>query len=402
MAPRLATATARGRARRLFICALLLLLAVLGAGPLLAQDSDDAYSATVKVDTTADSATAARDLARIDGQRRALAAVIGRLSGGSEPATMPKLDDKAITDMVESFEVANERMSAVRYIADFTFHFRPSKVRRIVRVVDTANTESASKSGTESTAKPASEAGAKGTADTGSRSVVVLPVYKDATSLTLWDDPNDWRTAWGRIPARSGPSPLVLPLGDAGDVATIDADKAVSGDSEPIAAVARRNGGSEVVVAQATARHQDSKLAGLEVSLKRYRAGRLVDTRANSYDINAEESEADFLGRVAEAVAGEIESRSKPNVPPRSDQQASLSATVPIGSLGEWLQIRGRLASVTTIRKIDLLALSRQEAKIELKYVGSPDQLKSSLAEVNLELGGGDPLWRIQQSSAAN
>ena len=44
-----------------------------------------------------------------------------------------------------------------------------------------------------------------------------------------------------------------------------------------------------------------------------------------------------------------------------------------------------------SIRKIDLLSLSRQEARIEVKYVGSQDQLKSSLAAVDLDLGGGDP-----------
>jgi hypothetical protein len=66
------------------------------------------------------------------------------------------------------------------------------------------------------------------------------------------------------------------------------------------------------------------------------------------------------------------------------------------------VQVRGRLASVSAIRKIDLLSLSRQEARIEVKYLGTPDQLKSSLAEVNLDLGGGDPIWRIQPSGAAS
>ncbi len=136
--------------RLMSACALLLLGAVaMRAGPALAQESDEAYSATVKVDATADSAAAARDVARIDGQRRALAAVIEHLSGASEPAKPPKLDDKAITDMVVSFEVANEHMSAVRYVADYTFHFRPSKVRRLVRVVETPPADSGGKSPSE-------------------------------------------------------------------------------------------------------------------------------------------------------------------------------------------------------------------------------------------------------------
>jgi hypothetical protein len=394
--------------RLMTACALLLLGAVaMRAGPAPAQESDEAYSATVKVDATADSAAAAREMARIDGQRRALAAVIEHLSGASEPAKPPKLDDKTITDMVASFEVANEHMSAVRYVADYTFHFRPSKVRRLVRVAETPPTESGSKSSpdkspADSGGKSPAEGASKPSVEGGNRVVVVLPVYQDGSNLVLWDDPNPWRMAWSERPAGSGPGRLVLPLGDAGDLAAIDAEKAGSGKSEALTAITQRNRGSEAVVVVATARRQGEKLAGLDISVKRYRYGHLVDTQASSFEADAAESEAEFLKRAAESTAAEIESGAKRNAGARSDQPVSLAVTVPITSLGEWVQVRDRLASVSAIRKIDLLSLSRQEARIEVKYVGSQDQLKSSLAEVNLDLGGGDPIWRIQSSGAAS
>ena len=407
---RLVTAIAGERARRSFACVLLLvILAATCAEPALAQDSEDAYSATVKVDATADSAAAARDAARVDGQRRALAAVVGRLSGASEPAQLPKLDDKAITDMVQSFEVANERMSAVRYVADYTFHFRSAKVRRLVRVADTTPAEGTGKSAAEGTGestaegtgKSTAEGTGKTTAESGSKSIVVLPVFKNGASLTLWNDPNAWREAWAQRSAGSGPTHLLLPLGDAGDLAAIDADKAGSGDATGLAAIAKQNGGAEAIVALATARRQDGRLVGVEVSVKHYRAGRLVDAHGNSYDANPGEDEADILRRTADAVAADIESGVKKDTASSSDRQASLTISVPITSLGEWLQVRNRLASVAAIRKVDLLSLSRQEAKIAVKYIGDQDQLKSRLAEVDLELAGGDPVWRIQPSRLA-
>jgi hypothetical protein len=366
---------------------------VLRAGPAPAQDADEAYSATVKVDATADSAAAAREVARIDGQRRALTAVIDRLSGSSENSKPPKLDDKTITDMVVSFEVANERMSAVRYVADITFHFRPSKVRRFVRVADSAP---------ESGIKGTAEGGSKPSVESGNRAVVVLPIYKDGSNMVLWDDPNAWRIAWSQRPAGSGPGRLILPLGDAGDLAVIDAEKAGSGKSEALTAIAQQNRAAEAAVALATARRQGDRLAGLDIAVKRYRSGRLVDTQARTFDADSGESEADLLRRAADATAADIEAGAKRSVGSRSDQPTSLAATVPITSLGEWVQVRDRLASVGAIRKIDLLSLSRQEARIEVKYVGSQDQLKSSLAEVNLDLGGGDPIWRIQSAGAAS
>jgi hypothetical protein len=386
-------------------CALLLLGAVaMRAAPAPAQESDEAYSTTVKVDATAESAAAAREVARIDGQRRALAAVIERLSGASEPAAPPKLDDKTITDMVASFEVANEHMSAVRYVADYTFHFRPSKVRRLVRVAETPPAESTSKSAGDKSSgdKSSADSGGKSPAEGGNRAIVVLPVYRDGSNVVLWDDPNAWRVAWSQRPAGSGLGRLVLPLGDAGDLATIDAEKAGSGKPEALTAIAQRNSGSEAVVALATAQRQGDKLAGLDVTVKRYRYGHLVDTQSSSFEADPAESEADLLKRAAEATAAEIETGAKLNADAHSNQPASLAVTVPITTLGEWVQVRNRLASVSSIRKIDLLSLSRQEARIEVRYVGSQDQLKSSLAEVNLDLAGGDPIWRIQSSSAAS
>src|SRR5215471_5445483 len=210
---------------------LLLLGAMLCAGLALAEDQSQDFSTTVKVDATADSAGAARDLARIDGQRRALALVVDRLSGSPESGKLLKLDDKAITDMVESFEVGNERMSAVRYIADYTFHLRPSKVRRLVHVVDSAAAEGAKPAAAESSAKPA-------VAEGGDRPIVVLPVYRDTAGLVLWDDPNAWREAWGQRSAAAGPVELSVPLGDASDLATIDANRAASGKSDALTAIA--------------------------------------------------------------------------------------------------------------------------------------------------------------------
>jgi len=392
MAPRLVTIIAgMGPVRRRAYGLLLLLALVIQAGPVWAEDSDEAYSATVKVDATADSAAAARDLARIDGQRRALAAVIEHLSGSPETTKQPKLDDKAITDMVASFEVANERMSAVRYVADYTFHFRPSKIRRLVRVADSAPTENSGKTTTESSAKTSG--------DSGNRPIVVLPVFNDGASLVLWDDPNEWRSAWAQRSAGSGPTRLMLPLGDAKDLALIDAEKAQSGESEALNAVAQRNGGSDAIVVLATTQRQGGNLAGLEVSVKRYRSGHLVDTQGRSFDASPGESEADFVKRVTDAVAVDVE---KSSTASHADQQASLAITVPLNSLGDWLRVRDRLASVTSIRKVDLLSLNRQEARIEVKYVGSQDQLKSSLSEVSLDLGGGDPVWRLQSSGTSS
>ena len=384
MGLRLVSVITGKRAVRRQLSSLLLLFSVMmQTGLALAEDRSEGFSATVRVDATADSAAAARELARVDGQRRALALVIDRLSGSTDSSKRAKLEDKTITDMVESFEVANERMSAVHYLADYTFHFRPSKVRRLVRSADDAPTDANSRPGiVEGDGKP----------------LVVLPVYKDSAMTVLWDDPNAWREAWTRRSAAFGVGRLTVPLGDANDLAIIDASRAEAGKPDALTAIAQRNGGDEAIVALATTRREGDQLVGLDLSTKRYRSGRLADAHSTTLDANPGESADDFLKRAADTVAAEIATASKKSPGLRSDQQASLAVSVPIGSIGEWVRVRDRLASVPAIRKVDLLSLNRHEAKIQIKYVGGSDQLKSSLAGVDLGLDGTDPVWRLQLS----
>ena len=70
MAVRLMTAIAGDQALRNLRYALLLaVMLAKTVSPASAQDADETYTATVKVDATAESAGAAREAARIDGQK---------------------------------------------------------------------------------------------------------------------------------------------------------------------------------------------------------------------------------------------------------------------------------------------------------------------------------------------
>jgi len=363
-------------------------------GLATAQAQQDPYSATVKVDATADSAAAARTLARTDGQRRALTDVVQRLAGASEAPPLPKLDDQAITDMVDSFEVANEKMSKVRYLADYTFHFRAARIQKLMRSINVAMAAQNPDSDNPGSDNPAGDKPAP--EQPAAKPVVVLAVFQDGDEAVLWDDPNPWREAWGQIPLATAPAKLLLPLGGAGDLSVIDADEASAGDADALTRIAQKNGGDEVIVALATERRDGDRATGLDVAIKRYRQGRLTDSRGETIDAQPGESEGDLFKRAAGLVMADLEH----GAPATSDKEASLAATVPIASLNDWVVLRRRLAAVPAIRRIDLLSLSRRQAKVEIRYVGNPDQLKSSLAQADLSLNGGDPDWRLAPAGA--
>ena len=360
------------------VVAALSLLLLAAVAPARAAE-DDPYSVTIGVDATSDTIGKARDMARNDGQRKALAALVERLSGAKGAAKLPKLDDKGLTDLVASFEVANERMSTVRYVADVTYHFRPAEVQAVLQKAGIGL---------------AAEGGGAG------KSMIVLPVYQSGATSVLWDDPNPWRDAWAQQQSpTSGAARFRVPLGDAGDIAAIDAAKARAGNAAALAKIAQQNGGDEVIVAVAVPRAASGGPAGspaglpagLDVTVRRYRAGQPVDDHSDTVAGNPGERREQLLRRAVGVIAGNIESGWKKAALPGYDQQGSLTAALPITGLEDWVRVRERLAALPAIRKIGLVALSLQEATIEIEYLGSVDQLKASLAEAKLDLIRGDP-----------
>ncbi|HVH75548.1 MAG TPA: DUF2066 domain-containing protein [Stellaceae bacterium] len=370
----LLSAIRSARAGRPFGAAVLALGVIASAASARAQGAPDPYSATVSVDATARDVAAARHQARLDGERRALTQIIGQLAGAAAAPALPKLGDQAISDMVVSYEVANEHMSAVRYLADYTFHFNPSAVNALMQQAGLH-------------AAPAQNPGAP------AASIIVLPVYADGPRPVLWDDPNLWRQAWQQAPS-GGAAQLLVPLGDARDVATIDAARAAAGNPPALAAIAQQNGGGDLVVALATAQRQAGALAGLAVSLRRYRAGNLVGTQDENLAARPGESASDFLERAAIAAANLIEN-APAGAAAAAGPQARLAAVLPISGLADWVALQKRLAAVPIVKRVALRSLTVDEAKIDIRYAGTIDQLKAALAAAAFGLSGGDPAWRI-------
>src|SRR5579862_2598430 len=114
------------------LTAALLALAVSAAAAQHAAPFD-IYAIPVHVDQTAASAIAARDAARIEGERHAYRLMLSRLTLAANAARLPPPNDSALNDLIQGFEVANERRSNVRYIADYTYHFRADGIHDLLR-----------------------------------------------------------------------------------------------------------------------------------------------------------------------------------------------------------------------------------------------------------------------------
>jgi hypothetical protein len=353
-----------------------LVLAVVAlAAPVDAATRAEIFTVSVPVDATAASANAARDAARLEGERRAYAALLDRLTLARDRGRLATPGDTTLNQVILGFEVANEHRSTVRYLADYTFHFRPEAVEQLLR-----------------------ERGVP-FAETASKPVVVLPVLENGGKPVLWDDPNPWREAWASAKPAQGLVPMTIPLGEVEDVSAIDAAKADAGDDARLQAISANYDHADVLVTRATIRSGN----GVDVSSTRFVPGSPGGEQSwvGSYTANQGESEPDLLARaIAGTVAQVNDAWKQANILDYS-QTATLVVTVPADNLDGWLAVRQRLAATTAVQSSQLISLDRHGARVELHYVGSPEQLRVGLAQNNLNLSGSDPDWVLQRGGAA-
>jgi Uncharacterized protein conserved in bacteria (DUF2066) len=348
--------------------AAIILLFALSAGV-----ADDNFTVTgVHEDVTAASALAARDQALAQGQEQAFDMLMARLAPGTAP---PHLPGDQLTDLIASFEVANEKSSSVRYSVDYTFHFNPDAVRQLLK-----------QSGTSYV--------------TPARPVVVLPVFEAGGRTVLWDDPNPWRDAWANHSGTVGPLSAVVPVGDLTDVSLIDAPKALAGDRKAIAAMSARHQNDDVVVALA---EQQDNPTRFNITTTRYAANNVGSPQTMNLVVtqHPNESPADFLTRAVGYTMLRLgQSWQSANVV-TSNQVNTLDVHVPVTSLGDWVAIRKRLSQVGLVRSVGLVSFGVSGIDAAIGYVGDEQQLADAVAAVGLDLAGSDPNWTLTVRAAA-
>ncbi len=168
--------------------------------------------------------------------------------------------------------------------------------------------------------------------------VLVLPVLTAGGKNQLWGDGNAWRDAWAAHPPSGGLVELVLPKGDATDAAAITADQAVAGDVAKIQALASHYSLGDVAV---------------------------VVARPDGIDRIADRLQQDWIAQ--NRVSSSVEQR--------------LTVEAPISGLAQWAELRRRLASVATLRHVDVIYLMQSHAELDLVFIGDRDQFARSLQQ---------------------
>lgn len=204
----------------------------------------------------------------------------------------------------------------------------------------------------------------------------------------MWDEDNPWWRAWLSMPPRNGLVPMIVPVGDAQDLAEVGGDRAILNKPDRLLAIARRYGAADVIVVDATLA-TNAQIGRPVVEIRANRYGSLPQQGLISEQF-ASEAPTTPIGQLLEQTAGRVANRieelwKQTNLVSFGAEQV-LTVIVPISSLVEWVQVRQRLDEVSLLRRYALNSMSRSEARVDLAFLGTPEQLQIALAQKDLSL----------------
>ena len=343
---------------RLLLVTGLFLVSQIAFGSLPASAGDLFTVKDVHVDVTGDSAAAARGVAQAQGQREALTELMKRLTLPEDWDRLPPVDDQTAQNAVSGFQVANEKASSTRYIADLIVSFQRGAVRNIL-----------------------SSAGIP-YAETQARPALLLPVLEKDGARILWEDDNPWRAAWNKLDLADAMKPVIVPLGDIDEMNLVSAAKAVSGDADALKELADRYGAADAVVALAKASPRDGKTV-LDVTVTHYGGQDAAEPIQRSFEGDTLQ---DAAAQAAQGMLASLGIQWKRQIIVRDARVRELSAVARYGNLGEWQKIRHGLGSTPLVTGIDVVGITGSAAEVRLSYKGGPERLALSLAQQGVAL----------------
>jgi hypothetical protein len=328
--------------------------------------ADDPFTVSgIKVDATAPSTVEAQTKAIESGRDRAWQTLYRRLTRQEDWPHQPALDPVALQRLIRNYQVHDARSSTTRFVASMTYEFNANAVRRLLQQADIAYSDA--------TAKP----------------ILIIPLGPG------WSAQTPWTKAWADPRFARGPVPLVLPPDDAINspvLAGIRFDHTSWQDLEPMAS---RLHATDTYLALVIPQRSQ-----MIVKLRRLGSGSSPAIPDVVVTVAPRTPAAQSFAKVADMTASAIQEFLKSRSAVDFGRHAKVVATLHVDSLTEWGDVLQRLGAVSTVTDVNVLAMDIGEARIEIAYAGSPDQLNQQLSHQGLSLANQGGQWWLQRADS--
>jgi len=358
-----------------FVLPLLYILMVcfIAETPAIAQPAGLFTVSDIPVDVTADNAVSAREQAHQEGQRDGLSRLLRRLVPANNHANLPSVDQLPVERYVQNFQIADERLSNTRYLANMTIAFDPQQVRELLQAERLPFSEKVS------------------------APLVVVPLYEDPSGSVIWPDNNPWWAAWAdELDSESGLR-LLMPLGDLEDSSSVTVDQARSGDTIALRRLASRYGAKDAVVMSATPLGEQTAGEPVKIRLAARRTG---GTQAVGRSFVLEGAPGEPLDNVLRGAVAQLQNsldeQWKSSHLLRLDTGGLMFVEVPIRDLGEWVKINQDLENLSEVSQIEISSFAQERVQIQIYYLGDEQSFEQALGRLGLALSREGEQWLLQ------
>jgi hypothetical protein len=355
-----------------------LLVALLGLcltpAPALAQSDMAVFQVSgIEVDASAADAVAARQQAVREGQREGLDRLLRRLVPAEEYQLLPAVGDLNVDRYVQNFEIANEELSATRYLAQLTVRYEPDAVRELLQTSSLSF------------------------AQTRSVPIVVLPLYEGPDGVRLWPDDNPRWQAWADNLDPERLLRLVLPLGDLEDMVSLTADQVQARDRSALTSFAERYGSEDALVVSAAPLAAEQVAEGaVGVQLAMERIGHVEQVNPPEM-IRGRPGQTleELLGEAVRGLQSSLDERWKSANLLRFDQAGLMVVDIPITALSDWVGINRGLESLPEVSQVEIASFARDNVRAQIRYIGDQFRLEQALAQLGLTLSREGESWLL-------
>jgi hypothetical protein len=171
----------------------------------------------------------------------------------------------------------------------------------------------------------------------------------------------------------------------------------MDGNVSRLMSLARQYGAESALVTLAVIDLDESLPSGpsLTVTTRRYGPQGQTAPLRETFEAMPGESVDDLLDRAAATIHADLQARWRQEAVAATMEPAVIGVAVPITRLSDWLSIRSRLQNQRLVKEIDLVALTREEARVNLHYVGEVSELTKALQQDGLELVRNGERWTL-------
>ena len=334
-------------------------VALLVAAPAVAQDNSLYTVSNVHVDANGASSTEALNTAIAQGRGKAFQIVFRRLTRQTDWGRQPALDLPGLLRISRGYNIANERRSTTRYVADVTYMFNPDAVARLLRGAQIAFSQ------------------------VQARRILVIPMSPGVSH-------GPWSQALMAPAFRDSLVPFtVLGPEDDASLAGLNFDAAGWND---VSAVAGKNRVTEVGLVQAV-------YANGKMTVNIRRLGMSEQPAKASVEVPVLQTVGTSYPAAAQAAVRAIEDLWKTRSAIDISQRGKLTADVRIASLAQWGEIQTALGQVSNVTGVTVTAMSVNYARINLGYQGGLDQLREAVGGAGLLLTENGGQWMLARAS---